>query len=106
MPELVRLYIRQVAIGFVLSGTFVGLLMWLNVANLWHLVTHTSGGWIAVLMLWVFNGIVFAGVQFGISVMRMGKDDDDDSRGKRITFDTPAVPQDGSLAVLADTKPG
>ncbi|WP_068116618.1 hypothetical protein [Tropicimonas marinistellae] len=101
MPELVRLYIRQVAIGFLLSAAFVALLFGLNVANLWHLVTHSSGGWIAALMLFVFNGIVFAGVQFGISVMRMHEDDDDTGRGKRISFATPTVPADGSLAVTA-----
>lgn len=106
MPQLVRLYIRQVIVGFILSAVFVGLLMGLNVANLWHLVTHTSGGWIALIMLWVFNGIVFAGVQFGISVMRMTRDDDDIGRGKRIRFATPTVPQDGSLAVAAGKDRG
>ncbi|MCA8879725.1 MAG: hypothetical protein KDA73_07140 [Rhodobacteraceae bacterium] len=70
MPHLVRLYIRQVAIGFALAAAFVALLLGLNVANLWHLVSHVNGGWIAVLMLWVFNGIVFAGVQFALSLPR------------------------------------
>lgn len=75
MPRLVRLYILQVLTGFGLSAAFVGLLLWLNVANLWHLVTHSQGGAIAVVMLFVFNGIVFAGVQFSISIMRMARDD-------------------------------
>lgn len=101
MPRLVRLYIRQVAIGFLLSGVFVALLMWLNVGNLWHLVTHASGGWIALALLVIFNGIVFAGVQFGISVMRMADEGGDDGRGKRISFATPKVPQDGHVPVSA-----
>ncbi len=101
MPKLVRLYIRQVLIGYLLSAVFVSLLLWLNVANLWHLVTHASGGWIAVLMLFIFNGIVFASVQFGISIMRMAEDDSDSGRGKRITFATPTAPQDGRVAVPA-----
>ena len=33
------------------------------------------------MILWVANGIVFAGVQFGIAVMRMQYDDDDEPRG-------------------------
>ncbi|MDV7143192.1 hypothetical protein R3X27_10920 [Tropicimonas sp. TH_r6] len=99
MPKLVRLYIRQVLIGYLISAAFVSLLMWFNVGNLWHLVTHTSGGWIALLMLFIFNGVVFAGVQFGISIMRMAEDDNDAGRGKRITFATPTVPQDGRVAV-------
>ncbi|WP_425098891.1 hypothetical protein [Tropicibacter sp. S64] len=73
MPELIKLYIRQVIAGFGLSALFVGALLWLDVAGLWHLVTHSPGGMVAVVMLWVFNGIVFAGVQFGIAVMRMGE---------------------------------
>ncbi|MFD0979651.1 hypothetical protein [Tropicimonas aquimaris] len=106
MPQLVRLYIRQVIIGFLLSAVFVSLLMGVNVANLRHLVTHSSGGYIAVVMLWVFNGIVFAGVQFGISIMRMSHDDGDSGRGKRITFATPTVPQDGTVAVTTGEKRG
>ncbi|WP_108257701.1 hypothetical protein [Mangrovicoccus ximenensis] len=68
MPHLVRVYIRQVIIGFGVAAAFVAGLLWLNVGNLWHLVTHDSAGWIAVMMLWVFNGIVFAGVQFALAL--------------------------------------
>jgi hypothetical protein len=60
---------------------FVALLLWFDIANLWHLVTHSSDGPLAVLILWVANGIVFAGVQFAIAVMRMKDDDDDDHHG-------------------------
>lgn len=76
MPKLISLYIRQIFLGFGLSAVFVTLLLYLNVANLWHLVTHTSGGIVAVIMLFMFNGIVFAGVQFSITIMRMAGSDD------------------------------
>ena len=33
-------------------------------------------GWIAVVMLVFFNGVVFAGVQFAITIMRMEQDDE------------------------------
>lgn len=82
MPKLISLYIRQVILGFGLSGVFVALLLYFNVANLWHLVTHTSGGMVAVAMLFMFNGIVFAGVQFAITIMRMAGNDDQGG-GKR-----------------------
>lgn len=81
MPKLIRLYITQVAIGFGIAAAFVAMLLWFNVANLWHLVTHTEQGFLAVVILWVANGIVFAGVQFGIAVMRMQDKDDDAPRG-------------------------
>ena len=75
MPKLVSLYIRNIVFGFALSGLFVSALMYFNIANLWHLVNASSMGWVAALMLFVFNGIVFAGVQFAIAIMRMEKDD-------------------------------
>jgi len=81
MPKLIRLYITHAAIGFGIAGAFVGMLLWFNVANLWHLVSHSDKGVLAVLVLWVANGIVFAGVQFAIAVMRMKDDDDDEPRG-------------------------
>ncbi len=83
MPRLVRLYIVQSLIGFGISAGFVAMLLWFNVANLWHLVTHTDVGLLAVFLLWLFNGIVFAGVQFGISVMRLSEPEDGDDGGKR-----------------------
>lgn len=88
MPKLVRLYIKNVLVGFGLSATFVGLLLYTNVGNLWHLVSSSDIGWIAVLMLFMFNGIVFAGVQFAIVIMRMGQDDTPKG-GKRDTVMTP-----------------
>jgi len=81
MPKLIKLYIVNVAIGFALAGAFVGMLMWFNIANLWHLVSTSDKGWLAVLLLWISNGIIFAGVQFGIAVMRLKDDDDDEPRG-------------------------
>lgn len=84
MPELVRLYIRNIIIGFVLALIFTATLIALDVASLRHLVTHTQGGAIAVIMLVVFNTIVFAGVQFAIAVMRMAEDDSPPRGGRRI----------------------
>lgn len=75
MPKLISLYIRNVAIGFGLAAVFVGLLLALNVQNLWHLVTHSSSGPLAVFLLWFMNGIVFAGVQFAWAVMNLARRD-------------------------------
>ena len=77
MPRLIRLYIRECLLGFALAIIFSCLLVILNVANIGHLVTTVDGGWLAFLMLCVFNGIVFAGVQFGVAVMRLGNQNRD-----------------------------
>lgn len=80
MPHLVKLYIRQVIIGYAVSAVFVALLLAFNVASLWSLISGSPIGWLACLMLWVFNGIVFAGVQFALALPK-GHGADDDDRG-------------------------
>jgi hypothetical protein len=79
MPKLIRLYIRQVAIGFALSLGFVAALVGFDVAGIGRLVLASDMGGVALAMLVVFNGLVFAGVQFGFAVMRMADDPKDDS---------------------------
>lgn len=69
MPMMVRVYIRSVLIGAGLACCFVAALLVLDVAHLRHLILNSSVGWLAVVMLIVFNTIVFAGVQFAIAVM-------------------------------------
>lgn len=81
MPRLVRLYITQVLIGFGISAVFVAGLLATNTMNLWHLVSHSSDGILAGFILWFANGIVFAGVQFAIRIMRMAGEDDTGPRG-------------------------
>ncbi|GGW35868.1 hypothetical protein GCM10011452_25310 [Gemmobacter lanyuensis] len=83
MPKLVRLYITNVAIGYGLSAAFVALLVGFDIANLGHLVLETEMGWLAALMMFVSNGVVFAGAQFAIAVMRQAQTDDGPHGGTR-----------------------
>lgn len=83
MPDHIRLILRHAFYGFLVALAFVGMLLWFNVANLWHLVTHTSEGPIAVLMLVVFCTITFGSVQIGYKIMSMGEENDDEDGGKR-----------------------
>lgn len=87
MPKLVRLYIINVLIGFGLAVAFVAMLVWADVAHLRHLVLETETGWLAALMMVMFNGVVFAGAQFAIAVMRMAEPDHGPKGGNR----TPVV---------------
>jgi hypothetical protein len=83
MPQLIRLYIVNAAIGFALSAAFLALLMWQDVAGLGRLILGSEVGLVAGAMMVVFNGIVFAGVQFAIAVMRMAEPNDPPSGGMR-----------------------
>ncbi len=84
MPKLIRLYITQVAWGFVISAVFVGVLLALNVANLRNLITGSEIGLIALIMIWFMNGIVFAGVQFAYAIMSMAEKPKGPRRGSPV----------------------
>ena len=84
MPKLIKMYIVNVAIGFAISAVFVAGLIYFNVANLGHLVRSSDVGWLAVLLLFMSNGIVFAGVQFAIRIMGMAERQDDLPRGPKL----------------------
>ena len=79
MPELIRLYIRSVALGFAISGAFTAGLVWWDVGGIGHLIVGSDIGWVAALMMVVFNGIVFSAVQFAFRIMAMA----DDGQGPR-----------------------
>ena len=83
MPELVRLYIRNVIFGAGLSAAFVGLLLGFDVAHLRHLILSSDIGYIALAILFLANTVVFAGVQFAITIMRMAEEETPPGGGKR-----------------------
>lgn len=83
MPKLVRLYIVNCVIGFGIAVAFVVGLIALDVGHLRHLVLGSPMGWLAASMMVMFNGVVFAGVQFAIAVMRMAESDEGRGGGTR-----------------------
>ena len=84
MPALVRLYIQSVVLGFAISAGFTGGLLWLDVAGLGHLVQSSDIGWVAAVMLVVFNGIVFSAVQFAFRIMGMAESDEGPQGGRGV----------------------
>ncbi len=103
MPALIRLYIQSVLIGFALSAAFATVLIWLDVMGIGHLILTSPQGWIAALMLFVFNGIIFAGVQFGLRVMMMAEVDEGPRGGLRQTSRT--VPVRAEVPVRQGRRP-
>lgn len=91
LPRIVRLYIFNCMIGFTLSGIFTAAILWWNIAGIGHLVASVPEGKLALLVFFMFNGIVFSGVQTGIVVMSMEYDDDDRGRGLPVPILKPAL---------------
>ena len=92
MPKLIQLYIRNVIIGFAIAAAFVAMLLWFNVMGLWHLVSTSSDGLLALFILWFMNGIVFAGVQFGWAVMALAEKDSGPRGGTPVAHEFLAIP--------------
>lgn len=83
MPKLIRLYIQSIAVGFAVSAVFLVLMLWQDVAGLRHLIFGSDMGWLAALMVIVFNGIIFSGAQFSIVIMGMAERDEGPKGGGR-----------------------
>lgn len=77
-PNLMQLYLRHCAVGFLAAAVFVAMLLFYDIARLGTLVAGSDIGWLAVFLLWFFHGTVFGGVQFALSIMLDAQDDDDD----------------------------
>jgi len=75
LPRIVRLYVLHTIVGFALSAVFTALVLWFDIVGIGHLVAHVDGGWIAAVVFFVLNGIVFASVQTAIVIMTMDYDD-------------------------------
>ncbi|MEJ6402534.1 hypothetical protein [Yoonia sp. 2307UL14-13] len=77
-PDLMRLYLRHCAVGFALSAIFVGLILYFDIARIGSLIAGSDVGYLALFLLWFFNGTIFGSVQFAISIMLNAEDDDED----------------------------
>lgn len=75
MPDHIKLILRHAALGGVIAAAFVGGVLALNVANLWHLVSQSADGPLALTVFFVLCWITFGSVQIGIAIMMMSGDD-------------------------------
>ncbi len=92
MPRIVRFYVKHCLIGFGVAAAFIGGMLYFDVAGLWHLISGSDIGVMALIVFWVLNGIVFAGVQTAVAVMMLAEDDRGDTGpqgGKRALIPVP-----------------
>lgn len=103
MPYHIRLILTHAAIGFGIAIAFTGMLLYFNVAGLWHLVTHTTEGPIAIGVFTVLCGITFGSAQVGYRIMTMGEENDsDDDSGRR---DAQTVPDALPIPIPVRVQP-
>ena len=93
MPQLVRLYVHSVLVGLAVAAAFTAALIAFDVAGIGGLIWRSDIGLVAVAMLVMFNTVVFSGVQFGIRIMSLARDDDSGPRGRGDALhDAAAIP--------------
>lgn len=101
MPELIKLVLRNAAIGFVLAAIFVGVLIWTDTGGIGTLIRQSDSGPIALFMLTFFTGLTFGSAQIGYAVMTAGKAGDDAGGHRR-----PISPRAGKpVAIRIPMKP-
>ncbi len=71
LAEPVRFLILQVALGFLISATFVGAFLWADPGGAGtRMLTSAEAPW-PVLALWLLTGLTFGTVQFGSAITLM-----------------------------------
>ncbi|MCF6445147.1 hypothetical protein [Nereida sp. MMG025] len=78
----VTIYLIQNVIGFAISAVFVAILLYTDTLGLWSMIQRSGDGWLAVFILWFFNGALFGAVQFGVHVMLMAGTEREDKGGR------------------------
>lgn len=76
MPDLVKLIIRNGAIGFLVSAIFTAFILVSDMGGVGTLVMTSSSGPLAAILLFFFMGLTFGSAQIGFVIMS-GKDDVD-----------------------------
>lgn len=74
MPDIIRLFVRNGVIGFLVAGVFVALLIFLNVNGLRDTLAVEERQGLAVVVLWLGNGSVFAALQIAWAVLTLPKE--------------------------------
>ncbi len=90
MPDLIKLLLRNAAIGFGAAAIFVALLLLTDTGGVGTLVANSDMGAVAVFMLTFFTGLTFGSAQMGFAVMSAHRQDDRGGRGKRLLRTRPA----------------
>lgn len=64
-----RFIALQAVIGFGIAALFVGALLLADPGGLGSLLLSQQEGAWPILLLWLFSGLTFTGVQFGVALM-------------------------------------
>jgi hypothetical protein len=90
MPDLIRLLLRNAAIGFAAAAFFVAALLVTDTGGVGTLVMNSDMALLAVVILTFFVGLTFASAQMGFAVMSGDRHERGNGRGGRRLLAGPA----------------
>ena len=73
--SLPRLFLSATAIGLTLSAVLIAALWVFNINGFHDTIAPSSDALLALVLIWVSNGLLFAAVQVGYAVHRIGDAD-------------------------------
>lgn len=83
MPRLLRFLVLHAAIGFMVAGAFVALLILLDSGGFATLVERSDSAPLVICVLTFFLGLTFGSVQMGVAIMLLPHSDDGEDSGGR-----------------------
>jgi len=91
MPELIKIILRNAAIGFGIAAIFVTALLISDTGGVGTLVANSESGLLAVALLTFFTGLTFGSAQIGFVIMSGDWSDKDKGRGQRLKLAPPPL---------------
>ncbi|WP_299689609.1 hypothetical protein [uncultured Tateyamaria sp.] len=73
--SLPRLFLNATAIGLTLSAALITALWHFNINGFYDTLAPSGDALLALVLIWVSNGLLFAAVQVGYAVHRIGDAD-------------------------------
>lgn len=74
--SLPRIFLNATAIGLTISFLLVCALWYFNVNGFYDAFAPSRDALLALVIIWVSNGLLFAAVQVGYAMHRIGADND------------------------------
>jgi len=72
---LPKMFLNAAAIGLGISALLIAILWLFNVNGFFDAIGHSKDALLALVMIWLSNGMLFAAVQVSYAVVRAGNDD-------------------------------
>lgn len=72
--EMVRFLVMHAVYGIVGGAVFGGLVLYLDVAHIGTLISHSDSEWLFLILLFTGLSVTFGSIGMGVAIMTIGND--------------------------------